>query len=103
MKCCRNDVNNQIKLARQSYYKKSFNLLVSRQPDITWEKHEDLTITASEGLAEAFNDYFVAVGPKLPEEIQSAIYNRSPLHYLMVICMNLIVHLKTIDNSTAII
>ena len=58
------------------------------------KKHEDVTITDSEGLANAFNDYFVAVGSKLAEQILSNIYNRSPLHYLVVICINLIVSLE---------
>ena len=61
-KCCRNDVNNQIKLAKENYYKKAFDECVGDQ-NKTWGvineltsrkfrssfvkeiKHEDVTVT----------------------------------------------------------
>ena len=33
--CCRNDVNNQIKLAKENYYKKAFDEYVGNQ-NKTW-------------------------------------------------------------------
>ena len=98
-KRCRNDVNNQIKLAKENYYKKAFDECVG-DPNKTWGvtnkltsrkskssfvkeiKLEDVTVTNSPGLANAFNNHFITIGQKLAEEIPSNINNCSPLHYL---------------------
>ena len=117
-KCCRNDVNNQIKLAKENYYKKAFdecvvdqnktwgviNKLTSRKFKSSFVKeieHEDVTVTDSPGLANGFNNHFVTISPKLAEEIPSNIYNCSSLHYLSRHFHELeSFQLKTIDNST---
>ena len=116
LKRCRNDVNNQIKLAKENYYKKSFDECVG-DPNKTWRfineltsrkskspfvkeiKLEDVTVTDSPGLA----NHFVTIGQKLAEEIQSNINNCSPLHYLSGHLHDLeSFQLKTIYNSTVI-
>ena len=117
-KRCRNDVNNQIKLAKGDYYKKAFDGCVG-DPNKTWGvineltsrnskssfvkeiKLEDVTVTDSPGLANAFNNHFVTIGQKLAEEIPSNINNCSPLHYLSGHLRDLeSFQLKTIENST---
>ena len=98
-KNCRNSVNNEIKLAKQRYYKEDFHECVGN-PRKTWGvineltsrkskssfvneiKCEGVSITDSSDLTEAFNDHFVTVGPKLADEISTSVNNRSPLHYL---------------------
>ena len=117
-RCC-NHVNNQIKLAKENYYKKAFDESV-RDPNKTWGaineltsrkskssfvqeiKREDVTVTDSPGLANAFNNHFVStIGQKLADEIWSNINNCSPVH-----CLSGHLHdlesfqLKTIDIST---
>ena len=86
-------------MAKENYYKKAFDECVG-DPNKTWGvineltsrkskssfvkeiKLEDVTVTDSPGLANAFNNHFVTIGPKLAEKIPSNIDNCSPLHYL---------------------
>ena len=80
------------------------NELTSRNSKSSFVKEiklEDVTVTDSPGLANAFNNPFVTIGPKLAEEIPSNINNYSPLHYLNGHLRDLeSFQLKTIDNST---
>ena len=80
------------------------NELTSRNSKSSFVKEiklEDVTVTDSPGLANAFNNHFVTIGQKLAEEIPSNINNCSPLHYLSGHLRDLeSFQLKTIDNST---
>ena len=105
-------------MAKENYYKKAFDEYVGNQ-NKTWRvineltsrkfkssfvkeiKHEDVTVTDSPGLANAFNNNFVTVGPKLAEEISSNISNCSTLYYLSGHLHELeSSQLKTKDNFT---
>ena len=98
LKKCRNLVNNEIKKAKELYYKRALdeNEGNSRQ---TWKivnertsrktnnccikeiKSNGNSIYGPPELADAFNDYFSSIGPKLASQIYS---NNGPshLHYL---------------------
>ncbi|CAH3132643.1 unnamed protein product, partial [Porites lobata] len=97
-KKCRNLVNNEIKKAKELYYKrvldenegnsrqtwKIVNELTSRKTNnccIKEIKSNGNSIYGPPELADAFNDHFSSIGPKLASQIYS---NKGPshLHYL---------------------
>ena len=102
-KKCRNSVNTEIKNAKESYYKKAFhdNAGNSRA---TWRIANELSarklkssnikeinnngnsIVDAQKLAEAFNEHFASVGPRLASAIPDE--SRSHLEYLDFISNN---------------
>ncbi|XP_015768412.1 PREDICTED: RNA-directed DNA polymerase from mobile element jockey-like [Acropora digitifera] len=83
----RNNVNNTIKIAKKSYYSKSFTACVGNSRK-TWEiinevtgrksekaiinelEFEDKKLTDPTEIAEGFNKLFAEIGPKLSENIE---------------------------------
>ena len=98
----RNKVNSKIKIAKESYYKQSFtehkndsrrtwqtiNELTSRKsntPSIKELIVNGVSINKTTDLANAFNEHFSSIGPKLANEIPSAANgDNSCLDYLNI-------------------
>ena len=100
IKQLRNKVNSNIKIAKESYYKKSFterkndsrrtwqtiNELTSRESNTPSVKElfvNGVSINNTTDLANAFNEHFSKIGPKLVNEMPSAADgDNSCLEYL---------------------
>lgn len=98
----RNKVNSDIRIAKKSYYKQSFteskndsrrtwqtiNELACRKsntPSIKELIVNSISINKSTDLANAFNEHFSTVGPKLANQIPSAANgDKSCLEYLNI-------------------
>ena len=96
----RNRVTREIKKAKTAYYKKYFETNLSNMkktwqgikeiinlnnkggPKISQLVYEGKLIKTNEGMANAFNDFFTSIGPKLDEEISCPKRNRTPTYYL---------------------
>ena len=96
-----NKVNGDIKIAKESYYKKSFNVH-KNDPQRTWQTINELTsrknntfvkeltvngvsVTNPTDLSDAFNEHFSTIGLKLANEIPpTANGNKSCLEYLNI-------------------
>ena len=94
----RNRVNREIKKAKKKYYQNYFetnlnnmkktwkgikeiiNINNNTGPQISQLLYEDRQINSNEGMANAFNDFFTNVGPKLDEKIPKK--PRDPKVYL---------------------
>ena len=112
----RNSVNNDIKLAKESYYKNAFcksekNLkktwstieLTSRKTNeqhINEIKLNESTLSDSQKISEEFNNHFAGIGPKLANEIPVSESNRSFLDYLSCNSLNTKFDLKPTERST---
>ena len=98
-KKCRNSVNNEIKQAKEIYYKNVFhenegnsrktwsiiNELTARKSNnllIKEIKQNGISISNSMELSEAFNNHFASVGPALANEVPCTANSRSHLSYL---------------------
>ena len=97
-----NKVNSDIKIAKESYYKQSFtehkndsrrtwqtiNELTSRKSNIPSIKElivNGVSINKTTDLANAFNEHFSTIGPKLADEIPSeANGDKRCLEYLNI-------------------
>ena len=94
-KTLRNQVNYEIKQAKESYYKDAqntnkgnsretwrfINELRSKRPKCSSIKeiiHNGTSITNSDELSNAFNDHFSSIGPRLANEIPDTV--GSPSH-----------------------
>ena len=98
----RNKVNSKVKIAKESYYKQSFtehkndsrrtwqtiNELTSRKSNTSSIKElivNGVSINKTTDLANAFNEHFSTIGPKLANEIPSeANGDKSCLEYLNI-------------------
>ena len=96
-KQARNSVNNEIKIAKESYYKSAFNEknlkktwsiineLTSRKQSNSFIKEVKLNnspVIDSQEICEAFNNYFADIGPMLAEKIPINGNSSSYLDYL---------------------
>ena len=115
----RNSVNNEIKLAKESYYKNAFyeneknprktwniiNELTSRKRNeqhINEVKLDEITISDSLKISEEFNNHFASIGPKLAKEIAVCENGRSFLDYLTCKPPNTRFDLRPINCSTVL-
>lgn len=93
----RNKVNNDIRSAKQAYYRKSFNEYrgdsrktwqtineiisrKSRKIPVTSLNVDGVSITNPDDLSDTFNNHFATIGPKLASEIDNSSCN-DPLMY----------------------
>ena len=101
-KCCRNNVNSEIKLAEQNCCKEVSHECVD-DPKKTWEvmnrltsrkfkgsfvkkiKHEGVTVNDLPGLSDAFSNNIVTIGPKPADEISFDAHN----HFLGTVYINI--------------
>ena len=115
----RNSVNNDIKLAKESYYKNAFceseknlkktwstiNELTSRKTNeqhINEIKLNESTLSDSQKISEELKNHFAGIGPKLANEIPVSESNRSFLDYLSCNSPNTKFDLKPTDRSTVL-
>ena len=96
----RNRITREIKKAKKEYYKTYFetnlcnmkktwqgikeiiNLNNKAGPKISQLNYEGKQINTNEGMANAFNDFFTKIGPKLDKDIPNPRRNRDPTYYL---------------------
>ena len=115
----RSSVNNDIKLAKESYYKNAFcesekklkktrstiNELTSRKTNeqhINEIKLNESTLSDSQKISKEFNNHFAGLGPKLANEIPVSESSRSFLDYLGCNSLNTKFDLKPTDRSTVL-
>ena len=96
----RNRITREIKKAKASYYKNFFqnnlnnmkntwkgiknilNLSNNRGPQVSQLLHKGKNIVNNKSMANAFNDFFTQIGPKLNDDIPSPTNLRDPSFYL---------------------
>lgn len=116
----RNSVNHQILQAKESYFKNAF-YENKCNPKKTWNIINELTsknrksslitevdlnghlINDANKIADAFNDHFSSIGPRLADKISFNEKNRSYVDFLSYQNDNVSFHLKETNQSTVFI